>query len=220
MKKIAIGMAIGLAGAALLTQGCSVFGVRNTPMPDYKVLAQAGDDNVEVRQYNEMIVAKTSVKGEYKESQSIMFRRLAKYIFGKNASDEEIGMTSPVIQKDAKKDGGSIGMTAPVFQNKQGDKWEMTFVMPARYTMETLPKPADSNITIEQLPPKTTAALRFSGFLSEDNVETRKKELKKWVQSNGYEEVSSYRSAGYDAPFTIPFLRRNEVLVDVKAIKK
>lgn len=215
MRKLVMGMFVGVAGAALLLQGCSVFGVRDTPMPDYKVLTKANDGDVEVREYKEMMVAKTSVKAEYKDAQSIMFKRLANYIFGENSGDEEIGMTAPVIQEDTKKEGENIGMTAPVFQNKVGDTWEMTFVMPARYTMETLPKPVDPNITIELLPPKTTATLRFSGFLSEGNIEEHKRELRKWVEASTYKAVSSYRSAGYDAPFTIPFLRRNEILVDV-----
>ena len=214
MKKFVIGLTVGLAGVALLMQGCSVFGVRDTPMPDYEVIKKTEGKDIEVRQYKEMIVAKTSVKAEYKDAQSIMFKRLAGYIFGKNASDEEIGMTAPVIQKDSK-EGENIGMTAPVFQNKTGDTWEMTFVMPARYTMETIPKPVDPTVVLEKEPPKTTAALRFSGFLSEDNIEEHKAELKQWVRASGYKEVSAYRSAGYDAPFTIPFLRRNEVLVDV-----
>lgn len=205
-----------LAVAAFLP-GCSVFGVRDTPQPDYQTIKKVKADDIEIRQYKPMLIAKTPVNS-MDDGTNSAFRRLANYIFGDNTTKTEIGMTSPVVRsKQGERDGEKIGMTAPVYRQQNTDgKWEMSFVMPSRYTMETIPKPVDPKITLEKVPARTVAVLRFSGFLSKSNVDEKTKELKKWVDQSQYRAISSYRNAGYDPPLTIPFLRRNEILVDVE----
>lgn len=204
-----------LAIAALLP-GCSVFGIRDTPQPDYQTVKSVKANDIEIRQYEPMLIAKTPVNGMDKGTNTA-FRRLANYIFGQNTTKTEIGMTAPVVRaKQDDRGGEKIGMTAPVYrqQNTNG-QWEMSFVMPSRYTMETIPKPVDPKITLEKIPARTVAVLRFSGFLNKANVDEKTRVLKKWVERSPYRAVSSYRNAGYDPPLTIPFLRRNEILVDV-----
>jgi DNA gyrase inhibitor GyrI len=88
--------------------------------------------------------------------------------------------------------------------------------MPAGFTLNTLPQPVDTLITIRQVRSKKVAVIRFSGFLAQENIEENAKNLPTWIDTKGYLALSSPRSAGYDPPWTIPFLRRNEVQIDIE----
>jgi hypothetical protein len=191
--------------------GCTVFGIRTVEQAQYSVLLE--DGAIQIRQYKGFIVAETTVEAEYKESSSIGFRRLAGYIFGKNKRDETIAMTAPVLQEET---GEKISMTAPVVQEKIGTNWRMSFVMPAKYTMDTLPAPIDPNVVLREIQGKKVAAITYRGLLSEENIEKKSKALEGWLEDKGYTIISQPRSAGYDPPWTIPFLRRNEVLIDIE----
>ena len=92
----------------------------------------------------------------------------------------------------------------------------MSFTMPKRYTMETLPTPTNPKVTIEEVEEKMMAAIRFSGFMSDSNYERHETKLKKWLSQNNYETTSGSVRAGYNPPWTLPFLRRNEVLIQIK----
>ena len=198
---------------ALFNMSCSVFGLRSEEQPKYEVLK--AQDNKEIRRYSPYIVAKTKVKGSFESSQNEAFRILAGYIFGGNQSKQKIAMTAPVTQTQA---GEKISMTAPVTQTKQGDEWVMTFSMPSRYTMEQLPKPNDPRVEFEEVPSRVVAALKFTGFWSEEKNKAKESELKDWVdQQGGYTRLGEPRFAGYDPPWTIPFLRRNEILWDLES---
>jgi hypothetical protein len=134
--------------------GCSVFGIRTVEEPQYRVLVQ--EDDFEVRQYSDYIVAETVTSGDYDESTSWGFRRLADYIFGNNRVQKKIEMTAPVIQE---RESEKMAMTAPVLQEKSGDQWMMAFVMPAEYTLETLPQPVDTLIQIRKIQGKKVAVI-------------------------------------------------------------
>jgi hypothetical protein len=204
-----------VVGLLSLTQvGCSIFGSRTEETPQYEVLVKDGDK--EIRSYKSYIVAKTEVQGEYKEAQSAAFRILADYIFGNNRSQAKIAMTAPVEQRAA---GPSekIAMTAPVEQSKTERGWVMSFMMPSKYSAETLPEPVDSRVQFEQIEAKKVAVIQYSGSRSEKANEEKAEELRKWVDSlKGYEIISASRSAGYDPPWTLPPFRRNEMHFDVK----
>lgn len=192
---------------------CSVFGIRSEETPRYTVLASEG--NKEIRKYEPYIVAKTTVKGTFKDSQNEAFRILAGYIFGKNEKKQNISMTAPVVQT-AQKENVTIAMTAPVVQSQTSSGWEMTFMMPSKYKLEDLPQPLDKRITFEQVPSKILGVIKFSGFWSESNIESKTNELRSWLDSKKeYKITSTARFAGYDPPWTIPFLRRNEMMFDV-----
>lgn len=197
--------------SSLFLCGCSVFGLRTTEEPSYTVEAKAG--NIEIRKYADIIVAQTAVTADYERSSSVAFNRLSGYIFGNNKNKQAISMTAPVLQEAESKD---IAMTAPVLQEKSDQKWMMSLVMPAEYTLETLPEPLDSEVKIKKIPGKKTAAIRYTGFLSEENITAKAKQLQNWLDEQGYDSVSTPRSAGYDPPWTLPFLRRNEVHIDIK----
>ena len=208
----------GLVSVMAMLPGCSVFGVRTAPEPDYTVTHQVDSEPIEVRRYEETLVATTQVRADsYDKASRVGFRRLADYIFGENRSDEEIGMTAPVFQRMEPREGEEIGMTAPVLQSQEREGvWRMSFVMPARYTRQTLPEPMDPAIEIESLPAREVAVIRFRGRLRPENVEEAAEELRRWIQQSPYQATSAPRAAGYDPPYTLPPLRRNEVLIEVE----
>lgn len=197
---------------SILFTGCTVFGIRTVEQADYTVLLDDGD--IQIRQYNDFIVAETFVEAKYKDAGSIGFRRLGGYIFGKNKQNEEISMTAPVLQEQ--KAGENISMTAPVLQEQGAAGWKMSFVMPAEYTMDTLPKPIDPTVILKEEQGRKVAAIRYKGLLSEENIGKKTKALEAWLEENEYRTLSKPRSAGYDPPWTIPFLRRNEVQIDIE----
>ena len=107
-------------------------------------------------------------------------------------------------------------MTAPVGQQRAGDEWAVSFMMPPGYSLETLPEPDDPLITLRQVPPRTMAAVRYSGFWSEKNYQKHKAELEEWVARKGLVITGDPVWARYNAPFTPWFMRRNEILVPVE----
>jgi hypothetical protein len=126
-------------------------------------------------------------------------------------------MTAPVLQEVApSRKGEKIAMTAPVLQESSGDAWIMTFVMPAEYTLETLPEPVDPLVEIRTIAPKRVATVRFSGLMNKKKFDRNSAELSNWIERNGYAAVSAPRSAGYDPPWTLPPFRRNEIHIDIE----
>jgi len=202
----------------MLSAGCSLFGMSSVEETSYDVLVK--DNKIEIRRYKSYIVAKTTISGDFKKAQSQGFRILASYIFGKNKAQQKINMTAPVIQKS---EGEEISMTAPVLiapasKNQDTKSWVMTFTMPSKYTLENLPKPEDQRVKIETVPSRLVAAYRFSGFWSESKNTKKYMELLDWLNKNKeYQAISIPMFAGYNPPWTLPFLRRNEILVDIKA---
>jgi len=177
----------------------------------YTVVLKEGD--LELRRYAPRIVAETMVEGSFDEVGNIGFRRLFGYISGNNTTQESIKMTAPVSQE---KEGEKIPMTAPVNQERMGDQWSITFLMPSRYTMETLPVPLDEKVRLREVPGQLMAAIRYSGSWSRDRYERHKEKLIKWIREKQFEQVGEPVYARYNPPFTLWFLRRNEVLIPVR----
>jgi effector-binding domain-containing protein len=176
----------------------------------YAVIEQNGA--FELRQYPPHIVAETTVEGAFDQVGNEGFRRLADYINGENRSKQSIAMTAPVNQEaQAEK----IAMTAPVGQEKSGDRWRITFVMPAKYALDTLPKPIDSRIEIKQEPARLMAAVRYSGIWSRKRYEENEARLLAWIEERGFKQTAESVWARYNPPFMPWFLRRNEVLIPV-----
>ena len=181
---------------SLMLAGCSVLGKRTADEPHYKVLSQEGE--IEIRQYGEMIVAETVVEGSYGQTSGAAFSRLAGYIFGKNRAKQKIAMTAPVLQE------------------KKGNAWVMSFVMPEGYTLETLPVPLDPAVKLRLVQGKKVGVIRYSGLHSEHNLRNFAEKLTRWLEKRGDRILSVPRAASYDPPWTIPFLRRNEVHIDIE----
>jgi effector-binding domain-containing protein len=177
----------------------------------YTVIEKEG--KFEIRQYPSHIIAETIVEDSFDNAGNTAFRRLFDYISGQNRNKESIAMTAPVSQV-----GGSekIAMTAPVNQQKSEDMWAVSFIMPSKYTVETLPQPLDPNITLREIPPCKMAALRYSGTWSRKRYEAKKSLLEQFISNKKLQIISEAIFARYDPPFQLWFLRRNEVLIPVE----
>ena len=181
--------------------------------PAFKSLLKEGD--YEVRQYAPTVVAEVVVGGDLDTASSRGFRLVAGYIFGGNRAvsavsaepgSERIAMTAPVV---AVPEGG---------QHLEGaNRWRVQFVMPSKYTLATLPRPNNPAVSLRELPGHRTAVLRFSGFMNEAKVEGKAEELRAWLQARGMRAVGPPRLLRYDPPWTLPFMRRHEVVFDVEA---
>jgi len=198
-----------VAGAVII--GAVSWGpiVSNVEQAKYEVVKS--HSNIEVRDYAPMIVAEVEVSGQRKEAINQGFRMIADYIFGNNKSNAKVAMTAPVVQEQSEK----IAMTAPVSQQADGDNWKVHFVMPSEYTMETLPKPNNPLVKLKEVGRKRIVAIRFSGIAGEDNLNKKTEELKKFINDRGLKIQSVPTYAFFNPPWTLPFLRRNEVMIEI-----
>ena len=177
--------------------------------PNYEIVKSQGA--IEVRQYDPLIIAQVQMSGEREEATGDGFRLLADYIFGNNIANQDIAMTAPVEQQQNTK----IAMTAPVQQQSTGDDWEVSFVMPSEYTMKTLPKPVNERVVLKEIPAKTFVAITFSGTNSDENVKAHEKILLEYVEANDLSVISTPKYAFYNPPWTLPPMRRNEVMIEI-----
>ncbi|MGB5750834.1 MAG: heme-binding protein [Desulfobacterales bacterium] len=204
---------IGLAGFAIL--GVSSLLVAKSAMAiekaKYTILEK--EEDFEIRQYDPQIVAETYVDGDLEDVGNEGFRRLYGYISGDNKKKQSISMTAPVGQEA---NSEKIAMTAPVQQEKKDNQWRITFLMPAEYTLETLPEPNDDRVKLKADPGRLMAAVRYSGTWSEDGYEENRALLEEYIQKRGLIKTGEPVWARYDPPFMPWFLRRNEVLIPVE----
>ena len=183
----------------------------NYEEPEYEVVAEPA--GLEVRRYAERVVAQTTVSGTEDAVTSEGFRRLAGYIFGGNDGSRSIAMTTPVERAP---EGTQIAMTTPVERTEGDGGWVVTFTMPDEYSLETLPQPNDSRVSLRELPPRTVAVLRFRGRANPDMARTRTAELLRRMRDAGYEAAGEPSLAQYDPPWVLGPFRRNEVLCEVR----
>ena len=176
----------------------------------YEVIRKSG--RFELRDYAHHIVAETIVEGSLEDAGGIAFRRLFRYISGDNRLRRPIDMTAPAVQEPV---GEKIAMTAPVNQQQAAGKWAVSFTMPAASDMAALPVPNDQTVTLRPVPARRMAAVRYSGTWSEKNFLKYKEQLEAWLRGNGYRVNGEPVWARYNPPFTLWFLRRNEVLLPV-----
>jgi hypothetical protein len=177
--------------------------------PDYKVEKQEG--SIEIRSYGPMIAAEAVVQGERKSAINEGFRLIAGYIFGKNEPQAKIEMTAPVEQQKSQK----IAMTAPVTQQGQENSWTVRFIMPKSWTMQTLPAPSDPRVKLEPLPARRFLVLTFSGLARDDAIMRRTAELREYAASQKLATVGEPVLAFYNPPWTLPMLRRNEIMLEL-----
>jgi hypothetical protein len=178
----------------------------------YDVVKKEG--RFEIRNYAPHILAEIIVEGGLEDAGSKAFNALFRYISGGNRSRVKVPMTAPVSQRSA---GEKIRMTAPVGQQPVQGKWAVSFMMPAAYTMETLPEPEDPEVTLRQVPARRMAVVRYSGFWSEKGYLQNKSKLESWISAKGLTIIGDPIWARYNPPFTLWFLRRNEILFPIDA---
>jgi len=204
IKSYALLIAFGLASPLGVNLG--------TEQPKYRVIETLGG-GVEVREYAERIAAEVAVDTHTaNEARSEGFNILAGYIFGKNKQRQSIAMTSPV---EISPKGRLIAMTSPVEVKARGGSMTMRFFMPAAYSMTELPEPTDSRVKLVVVPPVTVAVLRYSGSTMDANTKAKAAKLSDVLQSSKWKPAGPSKAFFYNPPWTIPFLRRNEVLFEV-----
>lgn len=180
-----------------------------TEQPRYTIVES--QQAIELRDYAPMIVAETEVAGSREAAINAGFRILADYIFGNNQAAQRVPMTAPVFQQTSEK----IPMTAPVMQQARQGAWRVRFVMPSRFTLETLPKPNSPAVTVREEPGRRLAVIRFSGRPVADQLKEQTGELMAFIESRSLHAAGEPVYAFYDPPWTLPFLRRNEVMVEI-----
>ncbi len=198
-----------------LESALSVFGIRGIyEQPPYEVVRRLTSD-IEIRRYAPRLAAQTTVSApNADEAANQAFSLLAGYIFGKNREKAGIAMTAPVSQEKSR----DIAMTAPVQSSPAGQGgMTMRFFLPSALTRETAPTPLDPRVEIVDVPSETLAVLTFSGRLTDRVRDARTKELLDGLAKSGWRATGTPFTFTYDPPFTIPFLRRNEVVVAVAA---
>lgn len=186
--------------------------------PNYTVLSQVED--FELRRYDEQLVAQTWVSGDQDTASRQGFKILADYIFGNNTApsgeSSKISMTAPVTMQSDNLNGQAsrkIAMTAPVSMQQNNGKWRVQFTMPSQYTMQTLPKPNNPDVKIVQVPAQTYGVIKFSGLAGSKKVAKKTETLKSWMQTQKLVITGTPELARYNPPWTLPFMRRNEVMM-------
>lgn len=177
--------------------------------PKYQTVSS--QDTIEIRDYSPIIVAQVTTQGERKEAIRAGFKLLADYIFGNNLAKGSIEMTAPVTQQKSQE----IAMTAPVTQQAKGSEWLVHFTMPSQYTIDTLPKPNNKVVMLKEVPTKRFAVIQFSGMMTQSNLDEHEKELQVYLSQNNMTALAEPIYAFYNPPWTLPFMRRNEVMVEI-----
>ena len=177
----------------------------------YRVIEKI--DGVEIREYPPQLVAQVVVAEPFDKAGSAGFRLLAGFIFGNNKTKQSIEMTSPVLQKNLTSE--KIKMTAPVEMQAVEASYYIRFYMPAIYTKESLPVPNDSRVQIIEHPGGLYAAKSYSGSWSQARYQQEETNLNQVLESSSYRASGSTVFARYNSPWTLWFLRRNEVIVKV-----
>ncbi|THU53431.1 hypothetical protein C4D60_Mb10t14330 [Musa balbisiana] len=191
----------------------------------FRVLKRTNE--YEIREVESYFIAETTMPGKTGfdfNGSSQAFNVLAAYLFGKNITSEQMEMTTPVYTRKSQSDGVKMDMTTPVITNKASssspnqDKWQMSFVMPSKYS-SNLPMPKDPSVSIKEVPKKIVAVTAFSGFVTDEDVMQRESKLRESLRSDTefqVKEGASVEVAQFNPPFTLPFTRRNEVSVEVE----
>lgn len=222
-------MGVGEFLITLLAGVGQLVGIRaGTEQPPYEVVGRVGE--AEIRRYAPQIAAETLVDGPVESARNEGFRRVAGYIFGDNTTKASVAMTAPVVQsREAAGGSQSIAMTAPVVQSRAArsetismtspvvqraagaETWSIQFIMPSKYTLATLPRPNDPRVRLVEIPARTFAVVRFSGLGRQAAVAKHEQALDAALAGSSWRASGEAVTWYYDPPWTLPFLRRNEV---------
>jgi len=170
-----------------------------TEEPNFDLIYK--ENNFEVREYTSRIIAQVKKVGNFDEASSAGFKSLADFIFGNNS-----------INNKSEK----ISMTAPVLAEEKNSKWFISFVMPKEYSLKTLPTPKNSEVMLTTLPREKFAVIVFSGLVRESSYGEKVKLLNNFIKKQKLIALGSVQIARYNPPWTLPFFRRNEIMIKVR----
>ena len=195
---------------AALALTCATWGAPAMATEEPKFTAHLTEGAFELRQYAPFLVAETAVAGDMDAASNQGFRAIADFIFGNNQAPGQSG-------------SAKIAMTAPVTVEpraadtpmREAQDWRVQFVMPSQYTLQTIPKPKNPAVTLREVPATWYAVVRDPGINTQSKVEDKTAELLAWIKAKGWTPVAAPQLARYDPPWTLPFWRRSEILVEV-----
>ena len=184
-----------------------------TDEPEFKTILK--DGKFEIREYAPKIIAQVEVFGDFDDASSKGFKILADYIFGNNISKDgnsRIEMTAPVEMEPLSQ---KMNMTKPVLTEGNDNTWIVSFIMPNEFTLETLPQPNDIGIKISRLPKEKYAVIVFSGLVRESSYQEKENLLTQFIKIKKLKTSGEIKIARYNPPWTLPFFRRNELMIKV-----
>jgi hypothetical protein len=221
--------AVAIGGLGLVLGGAAAYSIRQrreTEEVPHVVLETV--EGVELRQYPAAVAVETEAP-----SDGEAFGRLFRYISGANEGGSEVQMTAPVSSGDGRGESipmtapvevesgnrnGSIPMTAPVETSDGSDGVRMAFYLPPEYDLDSAPTPTDSTVELVVVPERTLAVRRFSWRPTDRRVARETGQLLETLERADVPTSGEPFYMGYDAPWTLPFLRRNEVAVEVESV--
>ena len=184
-----------------------------TEEPEFKLISEEGE--FQIREYDSKIIAQVEVEGDFDEASSRGFKLLADYIFGNNLLDgasKKISMTTPVEMSPLAE---NLSMTSSVMDDQINNKWSINFVMPQEFSLDTLPKPNNSQVNIIEVPKEKYAVIVFSGLVRESSYAEKAELLSNYLKENSFKKQGAIKIARYNPPWTLPFFRRNELMVRI-----
>lgn len=203
-------LAFGVLLAIGLWTAGSYLAIMNIEEPTYTVIEKKA--GYEIRLYKPYIIAKTEVTGSYDQALNQGFSQIADYIFGNNTSQAKIAMTAPVLENTSEK----IAMTVPVNTSLEDSKTKtVSFVLPATYTLDTLPTPNNPQVQLQAVPAQTVAALRFNWYATEKRSADKQATLEELLTNDGLVANGPAQVAQYNPPLSMPLMRRNEILIPI-----
>lgn len=205
MKKIIIIVLVIIGFASFLIGPV----MSNVEQPKYTI--EYKERNIQIRLYEPVIVAEVSVEGNREEAIGMGFRILADYIFGNNTSKQKIAMTSPVKEQKSEK----IAMTSPVTQQMENNLWNIQFVMPSEYSVNSLPIPNNKNIKIKKIDSSNFVVIKFNGKNEKKNISKHEHKLMEFIKKKKLLSKGAPVYAFYNPPWTLPVLRRNEIMIEI-----
>ena len=186
------------AVSVILISGIVFSGFMMSRVEQAKYTIEQSDGNFEVRDYAPALVAEVDVRNERGQALSEGFRSIADYIFGNNLTNQKVAMTAPVTQQG------------------HADLWRVRFVMPSNASLENLPKPINASVKIMKLAAKRFAVVRFSGTANSQALQDNLAKLLAWVRLHHFKALGKPVYAFYNPPWTLPLLRRNEVMLEIE----
>lgn len=192
------------------------FGIRMNEEPEFQLMEK--DENFEVRRYGRCLRAKITLTGmSFDEFRSRAFHSLAGYISGDNRRKRSVSTASPLLDGERARSSETITMTSPILLQQSSDwHWTMFFILPDEYNLRNAPEPLDPEIQLEEIPSVDVAVHTYSGNNTPERIKLYQDELERWLLARPHlHPEGQYMIAQYDAPFVIPFMKKNEVHIRV-----